>query len=77
MLFVCIALAEGVRRDKFTRKCKNLFCNFYGVNSITKEILEQYEGVQYIMKICCVVNDEIYKYELMDTRFAIKIYSLL
>ena len=73
--FACIALAENVRRDRFKKRCSQLFYNFYG-KIPSQKILEEYEGIEYIEKIGCVSKDGIYEYELMDTRFAINIYRL-
>ena len=73
--FACIALAENVRRDRFKKRCKEIFYHFYGEKT-TKEVLESYEGVVYIENTGCISKDDIYKYELMDKRFAINVYRL-
>ena len=74
--FACIALAENCRRDRFTGRCIKLFYEFYGKNNITTEKLRNYEGIKYEENLGWIMDDEIYKYELMDKRFAINIYRL-
>ena len=79
--FAVIALAEGCRRDRYMKRTKEIFQEFYGLENLSKEDWESYEGIQ-----CFYQNNggnwiqddsEISKYELFDTRFAINIYNVL
>src|SRR5271165_6454287 len=60
--WACLALAEGVRNDRYIRKSKELYASFY-----KNETFRNYEGFDYV--------NELDEYEWFNEKYAINIVS--
>lgn len=62
--WACIALATGARRDRYLKRAKELFVNFY-----QKAPTDDYKGFDYV--------NELDKYEQLNSKFAVNIITYL